>query len=255
MQIASFRLIATARPVSEIEMAAGAVGEVMELRARIKEFYGSYFSIGDRLGESFYAVWMGVASIGLLNATATITRADVVNVVLVAFVVNLTWGLIDGITAMYTSIIERAERDRLLYDLRTGKSDPRARDAALSSLGETIVGSLDLPGRQKVVDALAAGRPGENPRNRKYRAGNEDWSYALGTLCIDVFLVVPLVAPIILIPDVKLGVYISRLVATLIFASLGAAYARNLNRNHWLAAAVLGALGAGLFTLTYAAGW
>ena len=69
-------------------------------------------------------------------------------------------------------------------------------------------------------------------------------------------MVVPVVAPIVLIPDVpKVGVYISRLVATAIFAAIGAAYARNLNHRRWPAAIVLGVLGFALFTAAYAAGW
>ena len=44
-------------------------------------------------------------------------------------------------------------------------------------------------------------------------------------------MLVPIVLPLALIPDVNVAVQISRLVATLLFALLGAAYAKNLNRN------------------------
>ena len=72
---------------------------------------------------------------------------------------------------------------------------------------------------------------------------------------IDVVMIVPVLLPIVLVPDTATGVYVSRLVATAIFAAIGAAYARNLNRRRWPAALGLGIIGFALFTTAFAAGW
>ena len=98
-------------------------------------------------------------------------------------------------------------------------------------------------------------RPGRNPKTRSYRPSRNDWYLALGVLGIAIVWAVPVVAPLVLISNVGVAVYVSRLVATLLFAYLGAAYAKNLHRNPWPAAFVFGALGFGVFTLAYEVGW
>jgi hypothetical protein len=55
--------------------------------------------------------------------------------------------------------------------------------------------------------------------------------------------------------DMAVAVYVSRLVAALIFALLGASYARHMHRSAWPAALLLGGLGFGVFTLAFEAGW
>ena len=47
----------------------------------------------------------------------------------------------------------------------------------------------------------------------------------------------------------------SQLIATAIFAWIGARYARNLNHRLWPAMLLLGGMGFALFTAAYAAGW
>lgn len=83
----------------------------MSAFARMHRFYEAHLSIGDRLGESIYAVWMVVVSVGLINSELDITPEYVAVVVAIAFGVNLAWGLIDGITVMLTNVIDRARRD------------------------------------------------------------------------------------------------------------------------------------------------
>lgn len=222
---------------------------------RIRHFYGTYCAIGDRLGEAFYAVWMVVVSTGLLNSGGQITPKHIAYVVTVALVVNLGWGIIDGLTVMFGNIIERVQRDRIVHDLRTdgGKA---ATAKALDDLDDSIAALLPEAERRRIVTAIADGPPkGPDPRKTPYWPGHEDWLYALGIVGIDVFVAVPVVAPIILIHDVPAAVYVSRLIATAIFAALGAAYARNLNHRRWPAALALGLLGFALFTAAYATGW
>jgi hypothetical protein len=221
---------------------------------KIRNFYGSYCAIGDRLGEAFYAVWMVVVSIGLLNSGGQITPEHILYVVAVALTVNFGWGVIDGVTVMLGNIIDRVQRDRVVHDLRRGAGD-KATAKALADLDDTILTVLPEADRRRIVAAVADGPPGPDPRRIPYWPGREDWLSAVGIIGIDVFVAVPVVAPIILIHDVPTAVYISRLIATAIFAALGAAYARNLNHRRWPAAVALGVLGFALFTSAYEAGW
>lgn len=222
--------------------------------AKIRLFYDSYFAIGDRLGERFYAIWMVVVSIGLLNSGGLVTPDKIHYVVAIAFTVNLGWGIIDGITVMLTNIIARAENDRILFDVRSS-ADGRAKDAALEALSDGLVAALPEDERRAIVARLADAAPGPDPRAHAYKPTGQDWLYALGIVGIDVAAVIPVVAPIVLIADPATAVYVSRLVATAVFATIGVAYAGNLNYRRIPAAILLGGLGFALFTLSYAKGW
>ncbi len=210
-------------------------------------------SVGDRLGEAFYAIWMVVITIGLLNAEGAVTHELIATVVATAFAVNLVWGIIDGVTVMFGTIIERAERERALYALRSGEAS--ARETVREFIDESILAGLAEAERERVVDLLASGAPGADPRAIRYRASREDWDYALSVVLLDVMLVFPLVVPLVLIPDPEGAIYVSRIVASAMFALLGVAYAAYLNRNRWLAGIGLGGLGYAVFTLAYLAGW
>ncbi|MCW5715240.1 MAG: hypothetical protein KIT43_12070 [Bauldia sp.] len=226
----------------------------MSVFARVRKFYEDNLSVGDRLGESIYAVWMGVVSIGLINAEATITPDLIAEVVLIAFGVNLVWGVIDGVTVMLTNVIDRRQRDVLAWELRSG-GNTAARAEAMANLDQTIAAVLPEEERRRIVDLVAKGPPGPDPRRHPARATRRDWGYAMSIVLIDVLLVVPLVLPLILVPDVDTAIFVSRIIAATTFAALGAAYARNLGRRPAVAALALGALGYTLFTLAYEAGW
>ncbi len=221
--------------------------------SRVRGFYSKYLPLGDRLGEMFYAVWMVVVSLGILGGTG-FEGGAIVYVVLIAFVVNITWGLIDGITVMYSGVIERRRVDGLIHDLQT-KNDAGSRKAGASALEDGITSILDLADRERVLDMIACSKGGRDPQETRYRPGRDDWYYALGILVIDVVLVVPLIAPFFIFQEPATALQASRFIATAIFAGLGAAYARELNRNRWIAALFLGTLCLSLFSLVYMVGW
>ncbi|MGV8840244.1 MAG: hypothetical protein ACWA6X_08055 [Bauldia sp.] len=218
-------------------------------------FYTRHLSVGDRLGETVYAVWMVVVSIGLVNAETSITRDRIWEVIFIAFGVNLVWGVIDGVTVMFTNVIDRRKRDVLAFELRTTGDSAARRARAMEDLEDSIAGVLTDEQRHRIVDLVAAGEPGPDPRAQPARPGREDWAYAFAIILIDVLHVVPLVLPLILIHDVATAVFVSRIIAVTTFAALGAAYARNLSRRPLVAALALGATGYTLFTLAYEAGW
>lgn len=220
---------------------------------RVGGFLRRYLPIGDRIGEMFYATWMVVVSLGIINSVGD--QEDLVTLAIaIAFGVNITWGLIDGISVMLTGVIDRAGGDRVLFDLRS-KNDPLTRQEARKALDGTIINALSDEEKDHILDRLADGAPQGNPYYEPYHARREDWYYALGILAIDVLFVIPIIAPLLLVHNVPDAILISRTVATLIFAVLGAAYARRLNRNRLLAALFLGTLGLGVFSLSYMLGW
>jgi VIT1/CCC1 family predicted Fe2+/Mn2+ transporter len=174
--------------------------------------------------------------------------------VLLAFSVNMTWGIIDGVSVMHTNVIARAQAEKKIYDLRT-KNDAASRQAVVEILGGEVTSGMGEEERNKLIDLISRPPPGDDPAKKKYYPGRDGWSYALGIFAIDTFLVIPLVVPLFIWSNPEQGLYVSRLVATVLFAILGAAYARNLNRRMWLAALFLGTLALSVASLAYLAGW
>jgi hypothetical protein len=222
---------------------------------RLQEFFFGRVSAGDRLGEAFYGVWMAVISIGLINSVTAITPDHVMFVVAVTVGVNFVWGIIDGVTVMYSGVIACAERDALAYALRTRKDDAEIRDRMREQIEQFFGQHIDDAEKDRIIGAVASATPGENPATRGYRPGREDWLFALSILTIDVALAVPVAAPLLIIPDLPVAIYVSRLIAMVIFAALGWGYAKRLNRNPWIASIALGLLGFAVFTAAFEAGW
>jgi hypothetical protein len=229
----------------------GIVGQGQQISVR--RFYAKYLPIGDRLGETFYAIWMVVISLGLLGATG-LEKESIAYAIFVAFLVNMTWGAIDGVTVMMSKVIDRAKNEQLVYDLRT-KKDKASRDAIFNGLDGTVVDDLGPADRQKVIDLIVAGEPGKDPANKRYYADRDEWFYAIGIFLIDLVMVVPIVVPLVIISDPVAALYTSQLVATIFFAALGVAYAKNLHRRKWVAALLLGTLCFSIFTMAFYWGW
>lgn len=222
--------------------------------SRLRSFYSTYLPLGDFLGEMFYAVWMVVVSLGILGGTG-FEGGAITYVIIIAFTVNTVWGLMDGLTVMHSNIIERVSDEKIIYDLQT-RGDIEARKLGTDALSEGITSVLNPADREKVLDMIASSAAIEDdPAEKPHHPRREDWNYALGILSIDVLLVIPLVAPFLIFPEPFQALFFSRLVATAIFAALGAFYAKHLNRRRWLAALFLGTLCSSLFIMVFLAGW
>lgn len=216
--------------------------------AKLRELL-HYIPVGERMSELFYANWMVVVSIGLLGAMEA-SIDSIMLVTVAAFFVNIIWGIIDGVTVMYGMVIGRVERNNIVRRLQEG--DASARADARQSLGDTIAASLDENDMDTVIDLISKSRRAEECRPRPLRS---DIGYALGIVFLDFIMVFPLIVPLYLISDYHTAVYASHMISVLIFAVLGAAYARRLNRSIWRTAILFAIMGTILATVVYEAGW
>ena len=223
---------------------------------RAANFFYDNLPTGDRLGEFFYATWMLVVSVGILNSFFRIeSQRALIITLFIAVAVNLTWGIIDGISVMYTNMIVRAEADRLAYALRTRRNDPSVRDEAIASFEDSVVGALSPEDQEKVVDMIQAGDPTADPAKTRYTATKSNRHYAVAILLIELMTTVPVLLPLIVIPTAIIAVWVSRFVAIAIMILLGISYARHTNRNPVLAGLFLGALVSGVAGFSWYLGW
>lgn len=232
-------------------------GRDSALRRAVNFFYDN-LPVGDRLGEFFYATWMLMVSVGILNSFFIKSSNEALLITLtIAIGVNLSWGIIDGVSVMYSLTIARAAAARLVYALRTKRGDPSVREEAIASFEDSIVGSLSPEEQAKVVDMIAAGVP-VNPSRTKFRTTRPDRHYAVAILLIELMTTVPVLLPLMLVAlpwvpivlfvggqpvsSVLLAIWASRFIAITLFALLGISYAKHTNRNRVVATVFLAAL-------------
>ncbi|MEI7432813.1 MAG: hypothetical protein WCJ93_01035 [Methanomicrobiales archaeon] len=108
-------------------------------------------------------------------------------------VVNLTWGIIDGVTTLYNGLVNRADYYRIANAFRNDRNDPDKREIIRLSLQGTIVENLPEEEQSGVVDMIGAGKP---VSGQKYPATRADWHIAIATILIDFVLVFPVLVPI-----------------------------------------------------------
>ncbi len=210
-------------------------------------------TLGDRLCEIFYGVFMVSAMIGIINITASGYGLDIKHVLLIlAFGVNITWGIIDGATSVYGSLVDQAEEDRLVNLLRREKQNQQYRDELKETLQSTVVRKLSDEEQSKVVDMVQEGKPEDIKR---YVASMDDLKSFLAIFMMDLICVFPVIIPLYVVAEIKSAVFWSHFIAILLFIIIGMTWAKYLNRNMLLAGAAFGILGMVTIAVTYYYGW
>ncbi len=64
----------------------------------LSHFIRTRLSAGDRLAEAFYGIWMVTVVTGMVRASGGPTEKSIHIMLFAALGVNVTWGIIDGLT-------------------------------------------------------------------------------------------------------------------------------------------------------------
>jgi len=210
-------------------------------------------TLGDRLCEIFYGVFMVSVMIGIINITASGYGLDIKYVLLIlAFGVNITWGIIDGATSVYGSLVDKAEEDRLVNSLRREKQNPQYRDELKETLESTVVRKLSAEEQSKVIDMVQRGTPEDI---KKYSASRDDLKSFFAIFLMDFICVFPVIIPLYVVDEIKSAVFWSHFIAVLLFIIIGMTWAKYLNKNILLAGAAFGILGMVTIAVTFYFGW
>src|SRR5512139_3012248 len=106
----------------------------------ITRFQGKYMSFGDMLGEWFYGFIMVAVVCGLLGGFSEILLNNnmgfgrtylTVMLLFVTFAVNISWGLIDGITVIYAGLTDKADLAKIISGLKKDRNNKELRDMVL----------------------------------------------------------------------------------------------------------------------------
>jgi len=221
-------------------------------KSRIAKLILQNTTLGDRLSEIFYGIMMVSVVIGIINVVES-GYVHVKNVLLiVAFGVNISWGIIDGATAVYGGLVDKAGEDRLVNSLRTDKENQAYKEEIEDILQSTIIRRLNEEDRSKVVDMIQAGTP---EKVGKYSASIDDLKLFLAILLMDFITVFPVIIPIYVVDGARSAVFWSHFIAVLLFIMIGTLWARYLNKNMLLAGVAMGILGIGVIAFSFYFGW
>jgi hypothetical protein len=219
---------------------------------RLVTFVRTWLSPGQRLSELFYGVVMAVILTGMINVGLPPTESTLRLLLFGTFAVNISWGVIDGVTSMYGGLANRADFSRTANAFRADPAGPEKREAVARALQGTIVENLDEAGQAAVVDMIGAGKPVSGQR---YPPVREDWYAAIATIVIDFVLVFPVMAPYFIFNTVRWAVFVSHTISILMLAGIAVVWAGQLNLNTKKAGVIVGIISIIMIYSTYAIGW
>ena len=218
-------------------------------------------SFGDMLGEWFYGFIMVAIVCGiiggyseiLLNSPLGYGRIYLTVVLLVlAFGVNIAWGIVDGSTVIYGGLTDKADLEKIISELKNDRNNRELRDKILDSLGDSSIDYLPDEEKEKIVDRIIDEAP-EAPV--KYHLNKDDRNTLIAIASCDILAVIPVILPYLLLGFGKVPLLLSRLIAAIAIGYIVFLYAEHTGRRKWLAAGIFVILTAVMMQVTYYYGW
>jgi hypothetical protein len=168
------------------------------------------------------------------------------------FGVNISWGLIDGVTVIYGGLTDRADLENVLCGLRKDRNNRVLRDRVLESLGDSPVVYLQEEEREKIVDRIIDEAP-EVPA--RYHLHRDDRNTLIAIASCDILAVIPVILPYLIFGFGTFPLMLSRLIASIAIGYIVFLYAEHTGRRKWLAAGIFMVLTVVLMQITYYYGW
>jgi hypothetical protein len=198
----------------------------------LSKFLTRHLTVGDILSEAFCGVWMASVSTGLIfGFTNPDSTEALVTMVIIAVMVNLTWGIIDGWTSVFSPMVDDADADRALRRLWSDPGDKKAEAWVDNELASGIGRNLDDGRREKVLATYVEAEP-KVPANKVHKADREDIMVVLCLVIVEVLMALLIVLPYVLFPGESYSPILSRAIAITIAGAIAYWYAIRLNRPH-----------------------
>ena len=170
----------------------------------------------------------------------------------VTFGVNIAWGLIDGFTVVYGGLVDKADEEKVIGNLKKDKSDPGLRGTLLSSIDDSVAGYVSEEDQEKLAEKIID----QGPEAKKtYHFTKEDRNIVLATVSCDALAVVPVILPYIILGFTTLAFTLSVLIASFSMAYIIFIYAKRTGRRKWVGATIFFVLALVMTLLAYYYGW
>jgi hypothetical protein len=170
----------------------------------------------------------------------------------VTFGVNIGWGLIDGFTVVYGGLVDKADEEKLIGNLKKDKSNPRLRGTLLGSIDGSVAGYVSEEDQEKLADNIIDQGP---EAKKKYHFTKEDRNIVLATVSCDALAVIPVILPYLILGFTSLAFTLSVLIASFAMAYIIFIYAKRTGRRKWVGAGIFFVFALVMTLLAYYFGW
>jgi len=203
-----------------------------------------------RLGEILFGLIMALG----ITGSVRLEREDMSNRELFIAILgcNLAWAIVDGVMFALTALFERGRKARLVASVLAAPSE----DAALERIGkelddriESITTDDERQQLYRSVLVLLRRSKREPPAIRR-----DDLLGGVAVALLILMATMPLLVPLLVVPDTNLAVRLSNTIALTQLCLLGAWWARVVGASPWRLAAGLTLLGLVLVGITIALG-
>ena len=205
-----------------------------------RQFLGAYTSASERYAEVFYGILMVTGCTGIVALGVPKEEAGVLFMFYTALIVNILWGLIDGFTVVYGTMVDDVAEDLAVKRLRAG-GDEEAAAEVLDGLDGSLIGKLNEEDKARIVEIIRSAQSYE-PVVNKLRW--PEIKRILAIFSLDFVCVFPVAIPYLLAEDITVAARWSFVIATFLMAFLGYRWAKYARMRRWTIA-----LGFGSFTV------
>ena len=203
----------------------------------------------DRVSEILFGIIMTLTftcSIGIANAKNTEIR----QLIIAAISCNIAWGLVDAISYIVSTIMQRSRNRTVLDSVLTTSDADKARKYISDSLPPSIASVLGAADLEQIRSKLA-----KLPDSAlQVRLTTRDLKRSLMIFLLMFISTFPIVIPFIFIRDTQLALRISNMTAIVLMFLCGWSLAKYVGSNKWLMSFGLTLVGIVLVLITIVLG-
>lgn len=223
----------------------------------VSRFQLKYMSYGSWLSEWFYGFIMVAMVSGMITGYSLIGlhlfRWEITLWLLaVTFGVNIAWGLIDGLTVVYGGLVDKADEEKVIGNLKKDNSNVELRGAIIDSIGGSVAGYVSEEDQAMLADKIIDQGP---DAKKTYHFTKEDRNIVLATVSCDALAVVPVILPYLILGFTTLAFTLSVLIASFAMAYIIFIYAKRTGRRKWMGASIFFVIALVMTLLAYYYGW
>ncbi len=202
-----------------------------------------------RISEVLFGLIMTLSFTGTISA-ATAGREEVRTLLFGALGCNIAWGLVDAVTYLMGSLIERGRDLVTIHAVRDAASPEQAHGVITGALSPVMISILTEEDVERVRQGVLRLR--DLPPAHGLR--KEDWIGAVGVFLLVFLSTFPVVIPFLFIHNVRLAMRMSNLVAIVMLFACGYWLAGHSGYHPWRTGLTMVALGVVLVAIVIALG-
>jgi hypothetical protein len=203
----------------------------------------------DRDSEFLYGLITALTFTCTLSAFS-LGQNDVRTVVLSALACNVAWGLVDAVMYLLTCLAQRGQSLQALHKVRSAKGADELSPIVDESLPDCVVAVLSPQELETLRQRIARLPP---PADRA-KLERDDYLAALLLLGIAVVSTIPVILPLVLIPDHRVAIRVSNGAAILLLFIFGRLLGRATGNSPRLTEFAMVSIGVVLVAITIALG-